>query len=102
MHVTAIADARRFSLAGVERRPLIDAPDLRLELVCFEAGQREAELTFAATASYQVLEGEALVRAGESVVRLVKGRLLRVDPGTVHALENAGGGLLVVLSTRAG
>ena len=102
MHVTAIADARRFSLAHVERRPLVDAPDLRVELVCFEAGQREQELDYAATVSYQVLEGEALVRSGDELVRLGKGRLLRVDPGTVHTLENAGGGLLVVLSTRAG
>lgn len=102
MHVTAIADARRFSLTRVERRPLVDAPDLRVELVCFEAGQREDALDYAATVSYQVLEGEALVRAGEELVRLGKGRLLRVDPGTVHTLENAGGGLLVVLSTRAG
>jgi len=102
MHVITIADARRFSLARVERRPLVDAPDLRVELVCFEAGQREEELDHAATVSYQVLEGEALVRAGDEVVRLGRGRLLRVDPGTVHALENAGGGLLVVLSTRAG
>jgi len=102
MHVIAIADARRFSLARVERRPLVDAPDLRVELVCFEAGQREEALDPAATVSYQVLEGEALVRAGEELVRLGKGKLLRVDPGTVHTLENAGGGLLVVLSTRAG
>ncbi len=102
MQVITIADARRFSLARVERRSLVDAPDLRVELVCFEAGQREDELDHAATVSYQVLEGEALVRAGEELVRLGKGRLLRVDPGTVHTLENAGGGLLVVLSTRAG
>jgi len=102
MHVTAISDARRFSLARVERHPLIEAPDLRVELVCFEAGQREEELTHPGTVSYQVLEGEALVRSGEDVVRLGQGKLLRVDPGTVHALENAGGGLLVVLSARAG
>ena len=102
MQLITIADARRFSLARVERRPLVDAPDQRIELVCFEAGQREEELDYAATVSYQVLEGEALVRAGDELVRLGKGRLLRVDPGTVHTLENAGGGLLVVLSTRAG
>jgi len=102
MHTIAIADARRFSLARVERRSLVDAPDLRVELVCFEAGQREEALAYAATTSYQVLEGEALVRAGEEVVRLGKGKLLSVDAGTQHALENAGGGLLVVMSARAG
>ena len=101
MHTVAISEARRFSLARVERNTLIDAADLRVDLVCFEAGQREAVLSYAATTTYQVLEGEALVRAGEEVVRLGKGKLLRVDAGTSHALENAGGGLLVVMSARA-
>ena len=102
MHVTTIAEARRFSLAHVERRPVIDAPDLRIDLVCFEAGQREDALDYATTAVYQVLEGEALVRAGEQVVRLGRGKVLRVDAGTTHALENAGGGLLVVQAIRPG
>jgi quercetin dioxygenase-like cupin family protein len=101
MHTIAISDARRFSLARVERRSLVDAPDLRIELVCFEAGQREEALSYPATTSYQVLEGEALVRAGEEVVRVGKGKLLTIDAGTAHALENAGGGLLVVMSARA-
>ena len=56
-------------------------PTCAVELVCFEAGQREEELDYAATVSYQVLEGEALVRSGDELVRLGKGRLLRVDPG---------------------
>jgi quercetin dioxygenase-like cupin family protein len=101
MHTIAISDARHFSLARVERRSLVDAPDLRVELVCFEAGQREEALSYPATTSYQVLEGEALIRAGEEVVRLGKGKLLTIDAGTAHALENAGGGLLVVMSARA-
>ncbi|MDA0699763.1 MAG: cupin domain-containing protein [bacterium] len=102
MHTIAISDARRFSLARVERRSLVDAPDLRVELICFEAGQRDEALSCAATASYQVLEGEALVRAGDEVVRLGKGKLLAVDAGELHTLENAGGGLLVVMSARTG
>jgi quercetin dioxygenase-like cupin family protein len=101
MHTIAISEARRFSLARVERATLVDAADLRVDLVCFEAGQREEALSYPATTTYQVLEGEALVRAGDEVVRLGKGKLLRVDAGTSHALENAGGGLLVVLSARA-
>jgi len=102
MQTIAISAARHFSLARVERRALVDAPDLRVELVCFEAGQREEALSYAATTTYQVLEGEALVREGDATVRLGKGKLLRVDAGTQHALENAGGGLLVILSARAG
>jgi mannose-6-phosphate isomerase-like protein (cupin superfamily) len=34
-------------------------------------------------------------------VRVGKGKLLTIDAGTAHALENAGGGLLVVMSARA-
>jgi len=102
MHTIAISDARRFSLARVERRSLVDAPDLKVELICFEAGQRDEALSYAATTSYQVLEGEALVRAGDEVVRLGKGKLLAVEAGASHTLENAGGGLLVVMSARAG
>lgn len=100
MHVTTIAEARRFSLARVERRALITGPDLRIELVCFEAGQREEALEYATSSVYQVLEGEALVRAGDQVVRLGRGKVLQVEAGTPHALENAGGGLLVVQATR--
>lgn len=100
MDIIAIADARRFSLAHVERRPLVARPELHIDLVCFEAGQRTEVAQEPGAGVYQVLEGEALVRHGDQVVRLGKGRLLTVPAGTPHTLENAGGGLLVVLATR--
>jgi quercetin dioxygenase-like cupin family protein len=102
MHVTAIADARHFSLQHAVVRPLIDAADLRSDLYCFEAGQRLDDLVHPGSAAYLVLEGEALVKSAGATLRLGKGRLLRVDGGELHALENAGGGLLVMLATRAG
>ena len=101
MHTVAISEARRFSLNQVQRQPLISAADLTVELVCFEAGQKAEAASYPATCAYQVLEGEAIVRAGDDVVRLGKGKLLKVDGGTSHALENAGGGLLVVMAARA-
>jgi len=96
-----ISDARRFSLDGVERRPLIEQGDITVDLVCFEAGQREDVPGPGASIVYQVLEGEALVRFGGETHRLGKGKLMTLGAGEEHALENAGGGLLVVLATSA-
>jgi quercetin dioxygenase-like cupin family protein len=101
MDTITIADARSFSLRTVQHRPLLEAPDLHVSLICFEAGQRDEERHFGGTSAYQVLEGEARVRQGERSVRLGKGKLLTVSAGEPHTLENAGGGLLVVLATRA-
>jgi mannose-6-phosphate isomerase-like protein (cupin superfamily) len=95
-----LSSARKFSLSRVERALLIDAPDLKVELICFEAGQTLDPEKLATTSAYQVVEGEALVRVGDGVVRLGQGRLLEVPAATEHRLENAGGGLLVVIATR--
>jgi mannose-6-phosphate isomerase-like protein (cupin superfamily) len=102
MQPIALSTARHFSLARVERRPLVAAADLQIDLVCFEAGQREPLMAYDHTVVYQALEGEALVRVADTVVRLSSGRLLPVDAGVEHSLENAGGGLLVVMATRPG
>lgn len=101
METVTISDARRFSLQEVQRRDLLSADGLQLELVCFEAGQRAEEASYGGASVYQVLEGEALVRAEGESYRLGKGKLLSVAAGQPHLLENAGGGLLVVLATRA-
>lgn len=95
-----ISDARRFSLERVERAELVRTDDLEVSLLCFEAGQRDEEARHDTSTVYQVLEGEALLRRGDATERLGKGRLLVVPAGTEHAVENAGGGLLVVLATR--
>jgi mannose-6-phosphate isomerase-like protein (cupin superfamily) len=41
------------------------------------------------------------VRGGPETTRLGKGTLLTVPAGVSHTLENAGGGLLVVMATGA-
>lgn len=104
MEPVTISDARRFSLSEIQRNELVAEGDLRVALLCFEAGQRDEETKGASDRLYQVLEGEALVRHdGESrSIRLGKGKLLRVPSGTKHRLENAGGGLLVVIATSCG
>jgi quercetin dioxygenase-like cupin family protein len=101
VQTVTIGDARAFSLREVQRRDLVGGRDLSVTLVCFEAGQRDEERAEAREVVYQVLEGELIVRGGESPRRIGKGTLLHVPAGTAHTLENAGGGLLVVLATIA-
>lgn len=101
MQTVPINDARAFSLREVQRRDLVRSDRLHVELVCFEAGQRDAEVSADADRIYQVLEGELIVRSGDGAVRVGKGTLLSVPGGEVHTLENAGGGLLVVMAISA-
>jgi mannose-6-phosphate isomerase-like protein (cupin superfamily) len=96
-----IQEARKFSLTQVQVRPLVEQDDLVCELLCFEAGQSAEAGTYSGSAIYQVLEGEALISTGDARERLGKGRLVTVPGGQEHKVENAGGGLLVVLATRA-
>lgn len=102
MKIVSISEARRFSLDSVQHRPLDTVDGLKAELICFEAGQVEPVRSAAAAATYQVLEGEAMVRSGGTIARLGKGKLASVASGTEHTIENAGGGLLVVLAISAG
>ncbi|MDE0100401.1 MAG: cupin domain-containing protein [Truepera sp.] len=96
-----ISDARRFSLQGVQREPLVETDDLSISLLCFEAGQRDEESRFEQGVVYEVREGEVLIRQGGDRVRLGEGRLLIVPAGQAHTLENAGGGLLVIVATQS-
>ena len=99
MQTVTISDARSFSLRDVQRRDLVRSDDLHVQLLCFEAGQRDADVTVDHDRLYQVLEGEVIVRGEDTPRRLGKGTLLCVPSGTTHTLENAGGGLLVVMAT---
>jgi quercetin dioxygenase-like cupin family protein len=101
VQTVTINDARAFSLRDVQRRDLVAGDGLRAELLCFEAGQRDADVTAERGRLYQVLEGEVIVRGDDAPRRLGKGTLLSVPGGVRHTLENAGGGLLVVLATSA-
>lgn len=101
MKITAIADARRFSLDAVQKTELLGGGDLSVTLLCFEAGQKDDDQTLQASCIYQVLEGEVLLRHEGGSDRVGTGRLVSVPAGTPHHLENAGGGLLVVMATHA-
>lgn len=102
MDIVKISQGRKFSLKEVSKQRLLgvaEGADLEVLLICFEAGQRDEESQKPYDTLYQVLEGEALVRAEGETERLGKGKLLRMPAGTAHTLENAGGGLLVVMAT---
>jgi quercetin dioxygenase-like cupin family protein len=99
MTTVTINDARRFSLHAIQRGELVATDDLKVSLLCFEAGQQADETVGGTTTLYQVLEGELLLRHGETSQRIGKGKLVTVPPGAAHRLENAGGGLLVVMIT---
>jgi quercetin dioxygenase-like cupin family protein len=101
MDTITISEARQFSLKGIRRNDLVKSQDLHIELICFEAGQRDGESGYDKTCVYQVLEGELLLKQDNTSKRLGKGKLLTLPAGSKHVLENAGGGLLVVMATRA-
>lgn len=100
MQTHPIADARRFSLREVQRQELLSHEGVRIDLLCFEAGQRLEGPVDTGGCVYQVLEGEALVREPSGSTRLGKGVLATIGAGEEHTIENAGGGLLVVMRTR--
>ncbi len=100
MKSITIREARRFSSQAIQKVDLLKSHDLHLRLLCFEAGQKGDEGAPPFDLVYQVLEGEALISAaGETGQRLGKGKLLLLPAGTSHSLENAGGGLLVIMAT---
>jgi quercetin dioxygenase-like cupin family protein len=101
VNIVSIAEARRFSLDTVQSRELVAEGDLSVTLLCFEAGQRDEDHSFSSSCLYQVLEGEVLLRHEGGSDRVGTGKLVSVPAGTQHHLENAGGGLLVVLATHA-
>lgn len=99
MKTATIGDARSFSLDAIQKNDLVEIEDLIVRLVCFEAGQTDDETTLSTGVVYQVLEGELLVRRQGERTRLGKGKVMALAPSTPHVLENAGGGLLVVMAT---
>ncbi|MDZ7799488.1 MAG: cupin domain-containing protein [Trueperaceae bacterium] len=101
MTIVTISDARRFSLDAVQRSTLLREGGLEVELLCFEAGQRDDEDRRSEASIYQVMEGEALLHVGDERHRIGKGKLAAVSAEEPHVIENAGGGLLVVMAHRA-
>ena len=97
MRKRAISEVRRFSLKEPVREALVQGEGLTTYVLHLEAGQRRA--CDAGEATYQVLEGDAVFRGENGAETARKGSVL---VGRPTEIENLGGGLLVILETRAG
>ena len=95
MQKRSISEGRKFSLKNPIRETLVQGEHVATYRLCFEGGQ--AYNPEPGEASYQVLEGDALFMDHNGPARARKGEMVL---GAPHEIENAGGGLLVILETR--
>lgn len=72
---------------GIVSRTVIAAPDARVVLFTFAAGQMLTEHTSASRALIQVLEGEGDFTFGGETRRLRAGELLHLPPEAPHAVH---------------
>ena len=96
MQKRSITEGRKFSLKQALREPLLQGEAVSAYRLFFEGGQ--AFNPEPGEASYQVLEGDALFMDHNGPARARKGEVI---VGRPHEIENAGGGLLVILETRS-
>ena len=96
MQKRSLIDARKFSLKAAVREPMLEGGRVSLHSLYFEGGQSFTPQP--GEASYQILEGDAAFTGPEGTERARKGHVL---VGEVDLIENLGGGLLVILETRA-
>ena len=72
---------------GIVSRTLLAAPDLRVVLFTFAAGQELTEHTSTSRALIQVLTGECEFFVSGTPRVMKAGELLHLPPGTPHALR---------------
>jgi quercetin dioxygenase-like cupin family protein len=66
---------------------LIDAPDVRLLLLCLRAGQQVPEHAAAGGITVQTITGYVAFYDGDEVYEMSAGSLLRLDAGRAHRVE---------------
>jgi hypothetical protein len=92
----SLSDGRKFSLKAPVREVMLEGSSMAVHGLYFEGGQ---QLTLPpGEASYQILEGDAAFTGPHGTERARKGNIV---VGEVNLIENLGGGLLVILETRA-
>jgi hypothetical protein len=92
----SLSESRKFSLKAPVREAMLEGSRVSVHGLYFEGGQSLS--TEPGEASYQVLEGDAAFTGPHGTERARKGNIL---VGEVQLIENLGGGLLVILETRA-
>lgn len=95
-----LAESAQVSPAGIVSRTLVQAPDLRVMLFAFDAGQELTSHTNRRRALVQVLSGACDFLFAGTWTRLEAGTLLHLPPGHPHAVR-AGAGPFTMLLTLA-
>lgn len=96
MQKRSLSEGRKFSLKSAVREAMLEGSRLSVHSLYFEGGQSLSPES--GEASYQILEGDAAFTGPAGTERARKGNLV---VGEVSLIENLGGGLLVILETRA-
>jgi quercetin dioxygenase-like cupin family protein len=94
----ALADTVQISPAGIVSRTIVQAPELRVVLFAFDAGQELTSHTSRRRALVQVLSGACDFFFGGAWHRLETGSLVHLPPGHPHAVR-AGAGAFTMLLT---
>jgi hypothetical protein len=92
----SLSEGRKFSLKAPVREAMLEGSRVSVHGLYFEGGQNLT--TESGEASYQILEGDAAFTGPQGTERARKGHIV---VGEVNLIENLGGGLLVILETRA-
>ena len=88
--LTVIDDLRGISPipeSGLGHTTALNHSDMRVVILTFSAGHVLKEHRAPFPLRMQALDGELLVRAGETETRLVPGALLRLDAALPHEVE---------------
>ena len=97
-------DVRRFDAAKMQKINLFETPRFFCDLYCLEPGQAQKPHRHeGADKVYVVLEGEALVRVGDTSAVVHAGDAVLAAAGMDHGVENQGAGraaLLVFMAPR--
>jgi uncharacterized protein (DUF2249 family)/quercetin dioxygenase-like cupin family protein len=66
---------------------LVNAPDLRLVLICLRAGQQVPEHSAAGGITVQAIAGRVTFYGGDEACEMLAGTLVRLDAGRAHRVE---------------
>lgn len=101
---TMIDDVRGLSPipeSGLGHTTALNHPDMRVVILTFSAGHVLKEHRAPFPILMQALDGEFLVRVGESETGLIPGALLRMDAGLAHEVESMSASrLMLTLVTK--
>jgi quercetin dioxygenase-like cupin family protein len=96
-----LADTVQISPAGIVSRTIVQAPELRVVLFAFDAGQELTSHTSRRRALVQVLSGACDFFFGGAWHRLETGALLHLPPGHPHAVRAGAGAFTMLLTLGA-